>query len=198
MGESSSGVPAWVVSGIICLLLSIAGTYMYLTMWLDYKTGPTIYETQADASARQGKEGSQAPGTPKAKGDMNEAGPKGDLLRGARGERPSKHVVTLVEKLDELTVAPAKLQLTADQRAKIVPELQELDKPDFLGDMPAQEHMMAILKALEDQRKVLEDAGFKWPSTEMAQPSPPPQNPFKEGDAAKHMKALLDRLAKPA
>ena len=100
MGESSGGVPAWVVSGIICLLLSIAGTYMYLTMWLDYKTGPTIYETQADASARQGKEGSQAPGTPKAKGDMNEPGPKGDLLRGARGERPSKHVVTLVEVID--------------------------------------------------------------------------------------------------
>jgi len=196
MGESSGGVPAWVVSGIICLLLSIAGTYMTMVL-IGYKTGETIYETQADAKARQGKD-SAAPGTPKAKGDMNEPGPKGDLLRGARGERPSKHVVTLVEKLDELTVAPAKLQLTADQRAKIVPELQELDKPDILGDMPAQEHMLAILKVLEDHRKVLEDAGFKWPSTEMAQPSPPPQNPFKEGDAAKHMKALLDRLAKPA
>jgi len=196
MGESSGGVPAWVVSGIICLLLSIAGTYMTMVL-IGYKTGETIYDIQADASARQGKD-SAAPGTPKAKGDMNEPGPKGDLLRGARGERPSKHVVTLVEKLDELTVAPAKLQLTADQRSKIVPELQELDKADFLGDLPAKEHMMAILKALEDHRKVLEDAGFKWPSSEMAQPSPPPQNPFKEGDASKHMKALLDRLAKPA
>jgi hypothetical protein len=198
MGESSGGVPAWVVGGIVCLLMSIAGTWLYMTEWLGYKRGPTIYETQADASARQGKEGSQAPGTPRAQGDPNQAGPKGDLIKGARGDRPSTHVVTLVAKLDELTAAPAKLQLTADERAKVLPELQELEKPDILGDKPAQEHMLAILKAIGDHRKVLEDAGFKWPSSEMAQPSPPPQNPFKEGDAAKHMKALLDRLAKTA
>jgi hypothetical protein len=31
-------------------------------------------------------------------------------------------------------------------------------------------------------------------TTEPVQPSPAPQNAFKKGDAAKHLKALLDRL----
>jgi hypothetical protein len=197
MGESSGGVPAWVVSGIVCFLLSIGGTVIGMLLW-GYKTGETIYDIQADASARQGKQGSQAPGTPKAQGDPNQGGPRGDMVKGARGDRPVTHVATLVAKLDELTTAPAKLQLTADQGAKILAELQEMEKPEYLGDKPAQDHMMAIFKALEDHRKVLEDSGFKWPGTEMSQPSAPPKNPFKEGDGAKHLKALIDRLAKSA
>src|SRR6516162_2989539 len=76
MSESPGRVPAWVVSGVVYLLSSICGTAV--TMLLPgCKPGPTNFETQADANARQDKDSAQ-PGTPKA--------------QGAQGERPVTHV----------------------------------------------------------------------------------------------------------
>jgi hypothetical protein len=196
MEESSGGVPAWVVSGLVCLLLSVPGTYVGLILW-GYKTGESGLEAQEEALARRGKD-SAAPGTPKASGDVNEGGPRGELVKGAKGARPSSLIVTLVEKLDALTVEPGKLQLNADQRTKLVSALNKLAEPDFLGDTIAHEHMTAMLDVLKGQRKVLEDAGFAWPGSNQPQPSPPSQNPFKSGAAADHLSALKERLAKAA
>jgi hypothetical protein len=192
MGESSGTVPGWIVSAIVCLLLSIGLTIMTM-MLMGYKTGETVYERMADAKSYMGK--NSGIGAPNMQGGPGEKGPKGDT-KSANAARPAGRVVTLIEKLDNLTADPGKLQLTADQRAKILPHLEKLAEPDVLEDAFAQEHMSAILEAIKDQRKELEDAGFQWSSESPIPPITPPQNPFKAGDAAKHLKALQERMAK--
>jgi len=194
MGNSSGGVPAWVVSGVICLLLSIGGTLMYM-QFMGYKTGLTIYEIQEESAKNRG--GSPS-GTPNMQSYKQLTAPKGKSAKSGVAERPAKYVVTLVEQLDSLTAEPAKLQLTAEQRTIISSALQKLEGPELLEDSVAQEQVMAIVKTLEGNYKVLEEAGFKWPATAEVQPAAAPKNPFKEGEGAKHLKALLDRLAKAA
>jgi hypothetical protein len=202
MAESSGQVPPWVVSGIVCLLLS-SGVTVGVMLLLDYKQGETIYDIMAEAKAMQGKEGGGGGNGQQGRGPAKGSG--GDVK--LRGPRPSAHVVTLVEKLDVLTVEPGKLELTKDERAKVVEALGKLSEPEFLGDIPARDQMKAILNVLKDQRPALEAAGFQWPPEEspeaqaaaayMAEGNAAPvKNPFKEGDAAKRLQALQDRLAK--
>jgi len=210
MAKSSGQVPAWVVSGIACLLLSSAGTVAVMLM-LDYKQGPTNYEIMQEAKAQQGKGGGGGGGgAPKGPipGAADKGGPTDEMTKkmneSANAPRPSAQVVALVEKLDVLTVEPGKLELTKDQRAKVAEQLDKLAEPEFLGDIPARDSLSAILRVLENQRKNLEAAGFQWPAEN---PHPeaaayagqkmagaPVKNPFKEGEAAKRLKALKDRL----
>jgi hypothetical protein len=160
------------------------------------KDAENVHDIMADAKSRQGA-GSQAPGTPQMKGPgAGDAGPKADMMKKSGGSRPSTLVVTLVEKLDALTTTPGKLQLDADQRTKILAALAELAKPDFLGDVPAQEQMNVMLGALKNNRQTLEEAGFKWPEGGDTPPTRPSENPFKSGEASAHLQALQDRLSK--
>jgi hypothetical protein len=155
----------------------------------------------AEAKAMQGKEGGAGQGAG-AKG-----GPQGGMMEKAQNApRPSAQIITLVEKLDALTTERGKLPLTKDQRAQVAVQLGKLTQTDFLGDNLARDHMKALLGLLKDQRQALEAAGFQWPAEEESFESQsaaymapgqakPRKNPFKEGDAAKRLKALLDRLS---
>jgi hypothetical protein len=211
MAESSGQVPPWLVSGIVCLLLSSAVTVAVMLV-LGYKQGETVYDIMAEARAVKGKGGGSG-GAQEGRGPINGGGDKGgppsEMLKGVgqalSGPRPTAKIVTLVEKLDALTVEPGKLELTKDQRAKVVEALGKLSEPEFLGDIPARDQMKAMLNVLKDQRAALEAAGFQWPPEESPEAqqagaymgnAAPVKNPFKEGDAAKRLQALQDRLGK--
>jgi hypothetical protein len=199
MAKSSWQVPHWVVSSIVCLLLS-SGITVAVLLLLGFKRGQTVYDIMAEAKAMQGKEGGAGQG-PIAKG-----GRQGGMIEKAQNEpRPSAHIITLVEKLEALTAERGKLPLTKDQCAQLAVQLGKLTESEFLGDNLARDHMKALLSLLKDQRQTLEAAGFQWPPDEESFESQsaaymapgqakPRKNPFKEGDAAKRLKALLDRL----
>jgi hypothetical protein len=140
--------------------------------------------------------GGGGPGQLDPKAVMKDPGPKGQMAKGLLGPRPVESVVQLITKLDDLTADPAKLQLTDEQRAKLVEQLGPLDEPEFLSDFLANQQMDAMLAVLKNQRQILETAGFKWPNAIYDPYQRPPKNPFKEGEAAKHLKSLEDRLAK--
>src|SRR5262245_44228056 len=188
-------VPAFVVSFIICLLVSSGATVMVMLGYFGYKTGETVKDIMTDAMLKKFETGGNPnQGPPKAAAPKE--GPKAEMAKGLRDPRPAVQVVTLIAKLDALTAEANKLQLTDEQRTKVRDQLQPLGDPDFLGDAVAKQHMNAILDALKGHRETLEAAGFKWPS-EMYDPNVRPgKNPFKEGEPAQHLKSLQERLAK--
>jgi hypothetical protein len=197
MGQSSTNVPPWVVSAIVCLLLSVAGTYMTMLV-LGFKTGESVHDIMAEAMAGRGKGGGGgAPGNGKL-GAFENDGRVGGMDAGLRDPRPVDQLVTLVEKLDGLTLNHATLELTVPQSEKVLLQLQKLDEPPYMGDKIARELLDSVLDALKDQRQKLEAAGVKWPKAIYDPNVAPPPNPFKEGEPAKHLKALRDHLAKAA
>lgn len=212
MAKSSGEVPAWVVSAIACLLLSSGATVAVMLFALGYKQEESVADIMAEAKSKAGQGGPALRGPPgPGQAPEGKGGPPADMAQKLKqalaAPRPSTQVVTLVEKLDVLTVEPGKLELTKDQRAKVVEHLDKLAEPDFLGDIPASDHVKAILSVLlEDQRKTLETAGFHWQDNPFAEASAynnpgaasPVKNPFKEGEAAKRLKALKDRLTNAA
>jgi len=190
-GESIK-VPGFVVSSIICLLVSIGAT-VGVMLFLGYKRGETVYEQQKEAKEKQGQPGGASPAGIRP-GAFQGDDAKAKMSQGVSGPRPAQQAVTLVAKLDELTAEEGKLQLTAEQAAKVREQVLALAVPDFLGDSVAREHLDAILKVLENQRQVLEGAGIKWPGANYNPNVRPEKNPFKEGEPAKHLKALEERL----
>ena len=174
-------------------MLSVGATVIVM-LTLGYKRGDTMYDVMKTAKEQQGK-GSASPAgmMPKVFTPEQDAA-KAAMSKGLADPRPSVHVVTLVAKLDELTAEPGKLEITDDQAEKMRPQLEALSGPDYLGDSVAREHMDAILKVLQNQQKVIEAAGFKWPAGLFNPNIRPGPNPFKGGEPAMHLKALLDRL----
>src|SRR5215468_1574345 len=116
-GESIK-VPGFVVSSIICLLVSIGAT-VGVMLFLGYKRGETVYEQQKEAKAMQGQPGGASPAgmRPQQFGPQDEG--KARMSQGLGDPRPAQQAVMLVTKLDELTVEEGKLQLTAEQAAKV-------------------------------------------------------------------------------
>jgi len=192
-GESIK-VPGFVVSSIICLLVSIGAT-VGVMLYLGYKRGETVYEQQKEAKAMQGQPGGASPAGIRP-GVMEGDDAKAKMSQGLGDPRPAQQAVALVAKLDELTAEEGKLQLTAEQAAKVREQVLALAVPDFLGDSVAREHLDAMLKVLENQRQVLEGAGIKWPGANYNPNVRPEKNPFKEGEPAKHAKSLEERLGK--
>jgi hypothetical protein len=118
---------------------------------------------------------------------------------GGRGPSPKTQLAGLVTKLDQLTTKPLEVKLTDDQRAKLRAQLQGLDEKEELSDDEAKKRLDEILKIVEGDKDTLEAAGYRWPGEGGGRGGgggggggrqPPPPNPFKEGDAAKHLKDL--------
>jgi len=194
MERTPMKVPAFVVSGLVCFLVSIGGTVIVL-LTLGYKT-ETNYDIMADAMAKKNASGGGAPGglAPKM---FNQAGSeKSKMSKGLEDPRPAVMIVTLIAKLDAITPEPGKLQLSDEQRAKIAEQLPPLAEPEYLGDAVARKHLDAILLVLETERPLLEAAGVKWPGGTYNPNVAPPKNPFKAGEPAQHLQSLQDRLQK--
>src|SRR5262249_37580369 len=187
-------VPAFVVSGVVCLLASIGGTIIVM-LTLGYKT-ETVYDVMRDAMIKKNQSGGGGGGNPNPMANLKAGGEKGAMAKGLDDPRPIVLLTTLVTKLDTITAEPGKLQLSDDQRAKISEQLSQLTAPEYLADLVARKHLDAILAVLEKERPTLEAAGVKWPGGTYNPNVAPIENPFKAGEAAQHLKSLQERLTK--
>jgi hypothetical protein len=142
------------------------------------------------------------PGMPKGK---TGGAPKGKGGFGGFGGPPSPKVqlTSLVTSLETLVDKPVALNLSPEDRAAIMKELQGLDTASEIKDDEAKAKLEAIEKVLEKNRKALETVGYRWSGEQPKGPGgkggfgkDPPPNPFKEGTASERLKALMERLNK--
>jgi len=103
---------------------------------------------------------------------------------------------SLITTLDLVTHERPTVKLTAEQKQKIREQIQKVLEKDALLESDAKEALDALQAILKDQRKSLEEAGYRWPDEADGKkdaPSPPP-NPFREGADSKHLKSLQGQL----
>ena len=145
--------------------------------------------------------GGGAPGAPGG-GRGGRGGPGGGRggPGGGRGPSAKTQLASLVTKLDQLTAKPLSITLTADEKKKVLEQLKGLADKDEISDEEADRRLKALLDLLKDKKETLEAAGYRWPGGGgggfggFGAPQPP--NPFKEGDASKHLKSLDTTLGK--
>jgi hypothetical protein len=135
------------------------------------------------------------PGAPMPSGP---GGPGGGGGGGGRAPSAKNQLATLVTKLDQLTQTPLTVQLTAEQKKKIVGLLHGLPDRDEIGDEDAKKCLDELLEVLKGNKETLEAAGFRWPGAGggFGGGGQPPANPFKEGNPNKHLKSLETTLVK--
>lgn len=196
MSVASAKIPAAVVSGVICLLLGVAGGVVVGGI-----AGNPLQEKAVagatDDNPPDGEGEIQPDGMGKggggAKGGGGGGGRKGG---GGRGPSPKAQLAQLVTKIDQLTQKPLKVELNAAQKSKMKEILAGLDAQDELSDEEAKAKFDELIKQVEDQKEVLEAAGYRWPGTPFQRPGETPPNPFKEGEPADRLKSLQETLAR--
>jgi hypothetical protein len=180
------------VVSLVCLLAS-AGATVIILLALGYKPGESMYDIMKEAKAKQGKN-SASPGIrPPQQFDAQDPA-KAGTSKALSDPRPVDQLVTLIAKLDMLAADPGTLPLTDEDRAKLLEKLPPIAEPDFLADKVAKEHLDALLNVLQDHKVELEKGGIRWPSDIYNPNARPPKNPFKESEAAKHLKSLQEQL----
>jgi hypothetical protein len=117
------------------------------------------------------------------------AGDKPGTKGGPRGPDAKTQLAGLVDQLELLT-RPQGITLTEVERKGIRNALEGLDPKGELSDDDAKTRLTALADALKNHQESLEQAGFRWPGSQPAQLT----NSFH----AEHLKALQERLAKPA
>jgi hypothetical protein len=78
---------------------------------------------------------------------------------------------------------------TGDQKQKVRQQLAGLEEKKELKEDEARERLNALLEIVEDQRKTLENAGYRWPGEVgrgegFGGPREPPQTPSGKGTTA--------------
>jgi hypothetical protein len=116
---------------------------------------------------------------------------------GGRGPNPKTQLATLVTKLDQLSGKPLSLSLSTEQKQKVRDQLQKLEDGEELKEDDAKQRLDSLLVVLQDQRKTLEAAGYRWPGAGQgggqggggrAQANEP--NPFRDDENSHHLKSL--------
>jgi hypothetical protein len=152
----------------------------------------------------KGGGGANAKGMGMGKGGMGKGGGGGDKKGGQRGPSSQAQLAQLVTKLDVLTAQSLHIALTTDEKKQVKEQLADLAEKDAVKDEEAKAKLDALLKLLEPHRATLEAAGYRWPGAGgggggggggMGGGSGP-QNPFKEGEAAEHLRTLQTALEK--
>jgi hypothetical protein len=97
-----------------------------------------------------------------------------------------------------LTEKPLQVTLTAEQKQQVRERIQPLDATKDLSEEDARKTLDGLLTILTDQRKTLEDAGYRWPGQQGGGGNrgqgATPANPFSEGTVGEHLKSLRHRL----
>ncbi|MDB5308312.1 MAG: hypothetical protein JWO38_2514 [Gemmataceae bacterium] len=220
MSVASARVPVAVVSGVVCLLLGVAGGIVIggltnVRLGKEAAANPDEGAGKDAATSPAGMKGAGGMGGPGGAkggggmgGGMGGGGMGGGGMGGGRGPNPKTQLAQLVGKLDVLTRKPLAVSLTPDQKQKAKEILTGLEGKDELSEDDAKAKLDALLKVVEGQKETLESAGYRWPSQGGGGggggagggggggPPAPPPNPFKEGDPEKRLKSLQDTLGK--
>ena len=194
-------VPALIATAVISFALG--GGIAVGAMLIAF---PSIYEPKPEAEA--------GPPDPRIAMMMPQGGgpggpggrPGGGGGPGGGGPNSKGQLVGLINKLEVLTQKPLIIQLDDEKQKKLAEQVQGLEAMEELSEEEAKNRLEAILVIVKDDRKTMEDAGYRWPGER-----PPggggggfggggraemPKNPFKEGDNNKHLKSLQDTLKK--
>ncbi|MCI0641603.1 MAG: hypothetical protein L0Y72_25300 [Gemmataceae bacterium] len=137
-----------------------------------------------------------------APGGMMGGGKKGGQGQGGpKGPSPKTQLVSFIGKLDVLSVKPLTVQLSDEQKSKILEQIKGLDDEDELTDDEATKRLETLAEVLKNHRETFEVAGVRWPGAQAKKDAAAggkgaPANPFKDGDGAKHLQALQSRLEK--
>lgn len=209
MSVASARVPAAAVSGIICLMLGIAGGVVIGGLANVRVDNQAAANPDNGGETKEGGKGGPMAGMGGGKGGGMKGGGKGGGGKGGfGGPSPKVQLAQLVGKLDVLTRTPLSVQLTPDQKTQMKEVLAGLDAKDELTDEEAKAKLDALLKVVEGQKETLIEAGYRWPSAGgggggfgggppgAGGPPQQPPNPFKEGERAKQLKSLEARVAK--
>jgi hypothetical protein len=197
-------MPAIVIAALGSLAAGL-GIGMVVMAALGYHLEPrTSVDEPPGAGGTQGKGsemmkgmGGRGKGGGGMGGMMSGKGKGGGGMGGGRGPSPKTQLATLVDKLDVLTSKPLAIELTPDKKVKVAELLKGLDDKAELSDEDAKQKLDALLAEVQDQKRTLEAAGFRWPGEGgggRAGATPP--NPFMDEANSQHLKALQERLAK--
>jgi len=106
-------------------------------------------------------------------------------------ERSAKDLlVSLVVKLDRLSAQSAKLNMSKEERQKVLRQLQDLGDVKTLSEDEAKKRVEALLDVLKEHKDILVAADFAWPGSARL------PNPFLEDENRAHLNALRARLEK--
>jgi hypothetical protein len=100
-------------------------------------------------------------------------------------------LVELVAKLDLIARKPPTLSLTSEEKAKLLEQLDGLDKLDELSDRKASERLAAIVQIVLNEKDKLEAAGYTIPGSGM----PFGGGAAAAGDHAQRVKSLREKLS---
>jgi hypothetical protein len=187
-------MPAAVVSGVVCLLVGVAGGVVVGGI-----AGNPMQEFPAASADEPGSadgEKGEPEGQAKGGGAKGGGAKGGGGGRGGRGPSPKAQLTQLVTKIDQLTAQPLKIDLTSQQKTKMKEILAGLDAKDELSDDDAKAKFDELIKVVEGNKESLEAAGYRWPGTPFQRPGESPPNPFKEGEPATHLKSLQATVGK--
>jgi hypothetical protein len=214
MSVMQAKVPAVVATGIICLL--VGGGLGAAIMSYSAGKPEQAQASPGDENAKGGPPDAKGMGGPPgAKGDGKKGGGKGG--KGGKGPNPQAQLGQLIGKVDTLTKETLHVELTPDQKKQIKEQLAGLDEKDMITEDEAKDKLDKLLAILAGHRKTIEAAGFVWPGPAQAPapkevgmppkggippggppipaPAPtPPQNPFKAGPNADHLKSFRSTL----
>jgi hypothetical protein len=199
MSVMQAKVPAVVASGLICLVVGGglgAGIMSYAN-----KSDPQAQAAPAAEGDENGKGGGPPPDGKGGKGGGNKGakGGGGGAPGGPKGPSPKVQLAQLIAKLDTVTGQTLHVDLTPEQKQQVKEQLAGLSEKDTVTDEEAKAKLDALLKALEPNKKVLEDAGYRWPGGSPGGGgggAPPPSNPFQVGEAKTHLQGLQTTLGK--
>jgi hypothetical protein len=219
MSLALNGIPAAVVSGVICLFVG-AGLVLGVQAYTS-QTDPEVAVAQQTGGENTSKETASPDGgsskmSPKnGKGEGGVAPKTGSVPKMGAGSPPDYRLrlVQLVTKLDVLTSPkPLKVELTADQKKKAKELIADLISKDNITDEEAKTTLEGLLKLVEDQREIMEAAGYRWPAQGGATGGaggipglgglpgaptvPVPPTVFKQRTNATHLKSLQETLEK--
>ncbi len=204
MSMASKKVPAVIVSGVVCLCLGAAITFLVME-----SIGRTNKEAAANPAAGDNSAKNAVPNAAsaaKGMGGGKGGGKGGGAPGGGKGPNSKVQLVQLVTRLDVLTAKPQKLELTTEQKKQVKELLADLDSKDELTEDEAKAKLEALMKLVEGQKDTLEVVGYRWPNQNGAGGGgpgggpggggTPPPNPFTSGQNAEHLKSLQTTLSK--
>jgi hypothetical protein len=196
---------------IPAILMGIAGgfgvgaalgviTMGYLGYHWEQRTA-SASEQSADAPGGPGGPGRMmmgggGPGAPGRGG----AGGRGG--RGGAGPSSKNQLTSVITTLDRVTSGNGlKVTMDAEQKRKVREQIQKLDATDDLSEEDAKGKLDAVLGILtQEQRDTLDEAGANWGQRAgnrggmRGGSGDAPSNPFKGGEANKHLKSLRDHM----
>jgi hypothetical protein len=129
--------------------------------------------------------------------------------KAAGGQSAKTQLVQLVTKLEALATKSLVIDLTPEQKKKLLEKLAGVEDESELSIDEAKRRLDDLLEVFKDQKATLEAAGYRWPSAPAGraradgrgasggggamgkgQPNSDVPNPFKEGPNNDHLKSL--------